>query len=259
MVKSKAQESVEGFGSGMSSSGQAAAEEAVRHFKESIGKGEHWYIALLGAIQLWTAPEEVYKGQHYKYLIADEAFDWLLLVERLCDSVDGLIPQEEEEQLLFETRAPLEVDPKEFKRLVGSAKYTALLNYWYGIDVEGALLDAVEESIHKERLARGMTKRRDVSNEACQRVYGASRTDLLKSFLAEREYADNGTLSAMELKEFIYWLFKYRVLKNDPARVASDTRRGIERLEAIARQRSVKSAMPYEDPDKVIDLTARFH
>ena len=61
----------------------------------------------------------------------------------------------------------------------------------------------------------------------------------------------------MDLKEFTYWLFKYRVLRNDPARVASDTRRGIERLESIARQRSVKSAVPYEDPEKIIDLTSR--
>ena len=257
MAKNKVKEDAQQFDSGMSSSGRAAAEEAVRHFRETIGNGEHWYVALLGAVQLWTAPEEVYKGQHYKYLIADEAFDWLLLAERLCDSIDGLIPQEEEERLLFETRAPLELTPEEFKRLVGSAKYTALLNYWYGIDVEGALLDAVEEGIHKERLARGMTKRRDVGNEACGRVYGASKTDLLKEFLTEKEYEDNGTLSAMDLKEFTYWLFKYRVLRNDPARVASDTRRGIERLESIARQRSVKSAVPYEDPEKIIDLTSR--
>ena len=257
MANSKVKDNTEHFGSGMSPSGLAAAEEAVRYIKELIGNREHWYVALLGAVQLWTAPEEVYKGQHYKYLIADEAFDWLLLAGRLCDSIDGLIPQEEEEQLLFETRAPLDLTSAEFKRLVGSAKYTGLLNYWYGIDVEGALLDAVEEGIHKERLARGMSKRQDVGNEACLRVYGASQRELLKVFLDEKEYEDNETLSAMELKEFTYWLFKYRVLKNDPARVASDTRRGIERLESIARQRSVKSAIPYEDPEKMIDLTAR--
>lgn len=242
----------------MSSSGQAAAQDSVTHLQEGIRSGKHWYIALLEAMEIWTAPEEIYKGQHYRYLISEEAFDWLLLAERLCDSVDGLIPEEEEERLLFEAKAPLELSASEFKKLIGSAKYRALLNYWYGVEVEGALLEAVEEDIHKERLATGLTRKRDVSDEACRRVYGASRKELLKAFRPEKNYKNKGTLSVTELKEFTYWLFKYRVMKNDPARMASDTKRGMEKLQAVARKRAVTMAIPYEDPDKIIDLTANF-
>ena len=242
---------------GMSASGRSAAEEAVGHLQESIRAGKHWYLALLEAMELWTAPDEIYKGQHYQYLIAEEAFDWLLLAERLCDALDGLVPQEEEEQLLFEAKAPMELSASEFKRLMGSAKYSALLNYWYGVEVEGALLGAVEEDIHKERMAVGFTKRRDVGDEACRRVYGASRKELLKAFRQEKDYQDSRALSVTELKEFTYWLFKHRVKGNDPARVASDTKRGLEQLQSVARRRPITSPVPYEDPDKIIDLTAR--
>jgi hypothetical protein len=35
------------------------------------------------------------------------------------------------------------------------------------------------------------------------------------------------------LKEFTYWLFKYRVHYWDPARVASDTRKAMLRLDVL--------------------------
>ena len=56
---------------------------AIEHLKEAVASGQHWYLALLEAIGLWTLSEEVYRGQLRRYLIAGEAFDWLLLVERL--------------------------------------------------------------------------------------------------------------------------------------------------------------------------------
>ena len=36
-----------------------------------------------------------------------------------------------------------------------------------------------------------------------------------------------------ELKEFTYWLFKRRIKIWDPARVASDTRKGLEKLQSL--------------------------
>ncbi|MFC2060490.1 hypothetical protein ACFLTZ_05315, partial [Chloroflexota bacterium] len=53
--------------------------EAIRHLVQAISEGKHWYIALLEAIGLWTAAEETHNGRTYHYLIASEAFDWLLL------------------------------------------------------------------------------------------------------------------------------------------------------------------------------------
>ena len=40
-------------------------------------------------------------------------------------------------------------------------------------------------------------------------------------------------LSLSELREFMYWLFKYRVRMCEPARVASDTRKALAQLSAM--------------------------
>ena len=224
-------------GSGMSEEGMLAADAAIAHLRESIEGGKHWYPALLEAIGMWAAPEEVYRGEPLCYLIAGEAFDWLLLARRLCSDADGLIPPGELEQLLKYGRPPIEIRDEEFKRMVGGPKHRALLNYWYGVEVEGALVEALKESIRKERTAAGMASKRDVSDLAFRRAYGGRRTELFEEFRKERKRASGERLTETEAKEFTYWLFKYRLEKHDKAKVASDTKRGLQYLNRTAAKR----------------------
>ncbi len=125
--------------------------EAIRHLKLAIAGGRPWHIALLEAIALWTCPEETYNEHRYCYLVEGEAFDWLLLAERLCEEIAEAIPEEELRDLLFFGRLPQEVSNDEFRELIGDAKYHAYLNYLYGITVEKFVLLAIEEEISKER------------------------------------------------------------------------------------------------------------
>ena len=62
-------------------------------------------------------------------------------------------------------------------------------------------------------------------------------------------------LHADELKEFTYWLFKYRLRWCPPPRVASDTTRGLERLRRLEalRRPAASTMMPLHD---VLDLRA---
>ncbi len=69
--------------------------EVIKYLEQAITSGKHWYIALLETIRLWGTVEETHNGRTYCYLIAGEAFDWLLLAERLCEAVDGLLPDDE--------------------------------------------------------------------------------------------------------------------------------------------------------------------
>ena len=223
--------------SGMSEEGTLAAEAAIAHLRESIEEGKHWYLSLLEAIGLWAAPEEVYRDEPLRYLIAGEAFDWLVLARRLCDSVNGLIPAKEMEQLLEQSKPPIEVSNDDFKRMVGGAKYRALLNFWYGVNVEGALVEALSQSIRKERTAAGLASKRDVSDLAFQRAYGSTRSVLLEEFGQGRESMVGKELSEAEAKEFTYWLFKYRLENHDKAKVASDTKRGLQYLNRIAQKK----------------------
>jgi len=204
--------------------------EAIRHLGQAITGGKHWYIALLEAIGLWAAAEEVHNGRTYCYLIDGEAFDWLLLAERLCETADGLLPDDEKNAFLLYSKPPLDLTAKQFKELIGCSKYNQYLNYFYGVIVEEALVLAVREEVRKERRTLGYNKEYDCDNEVYRRIYGATQAILLKRFRQEKHYPQLNSISLTELKEFTYWLFKYRLKQCDKARVASDTKRALHRL-----------------------------
>jgi hypothetical protein len=208
----------------------AGDDEAIRYLKQAVTSGKHWYIALLEAIGLWTKAEETHNGRTYRYLIAGEAFDWLLLAERLCEAVDGLLPNDDKIALLFYGKPPLNLTRERFKEVIGISKYRQYLNYFYGVTVEEALILAVQEEVRKERRTSGYSEGYDTVNEAYQQIYGAPKTVLLKQFRQEKGYPQLKSISLTELKEFTYWLFKYRLTQCDKAKVASDTKKALEQL-----------------------------
>ena len=203
--------------------------EAIRHLEQAILSGEHWYLALLEAIRLWAGSEETDNGRHYRYLIDGEALDWLLLAERLCEAVGDLVPEEEKLSLLFQGRPPVKLTKDKFKELIGAAKYRQYLNYFYGVTVEEALVLAVQGEVRKEWRASAYNEH-NLLNEVYQRIYGATRATLLKRFRRERGYPQLKSIGLTELREFTYWLFKYRLKNCDKARVASDTKKALEHL-----------------------------
>jgi hypothetical protein len=216
-----------------------AESEVIRRLRQDIAAGKHWYIALLEAVGRWQTAEEVVDGSSYRYLIAGEAFDWLLLAERLCREVNGWLPQDEKAALLFHNKPPLKLGTAEFKKLIGSRKYSQYLDYFYGISVEEALVQAVEDEIRKERRALGQDNEQYTDEEAHRRIYGETRQELLKCFRLEKKYPRSHRISLTELKEFTYWLFKYRLLHNDKARIASDTRKALQWLKSNTDSLSV--------------------
>ncbi|MBI2859001.1 MAG: hypothetical protein HYX90_07980 [Chloroflexi bacterium] len=209
--------------------------EAVRHLWRKLESGAPWHIALLEAIGLWCSPAELYHGRRYRYLIGDEAFDWLLLAERLLGEVKGLVPEEEANLLLFSGKLPGEITREQFRNAIGPVKSQAHLNYVYGVVVEEALLMAVEEEVQKERSIM-VFEGKDVTEEAFLRVYGATRKALLSRFQAEKGMPSSRSMTLAEVKEFTYWLFKYRLATTDPERVASDTRKALQQVERAGGQ-----------------------
>ena len=205
--------------------------EAIQHLKQAVAGGKHWYIALLEAIGLWGSPEEVHDGKSYRYLIDGEAFDWLLLAERLCCEIDSLIAEEEMIDLLFLGIPPVELSREEFGRLIGDAKYRAYLNYFYGVTVEEALVAVVEEDVYRERMSLATARGASTHNEAFRRVYGADMGTLLDTFRQDNGHPALDSITLAEAKEFTYWLFKYRLDNSDKARVASDTKKALQWLQ----------------------------
>lgn len=211
--------------------------EVIEQLRKSLEYGEDWPTALLKAIALWSVPEETYQDVHYNYFIGGEAFDWLLLAQRLFLEIDGLIPDDEKEALLFSGRFPASFDETQFKGLLGADKFRGYLNYFYGIIVEEALQYAAEREVHKRHLSNGIQYQDDFSEDAFMKIYRESQRTMLKLFRKRRGYADEPSISFAESKEFTYWLFNYRLKMLDKAKIASDTRKGLEQLQQITASR----------------------
>ncbi len=210
--------------------------EALEHLKAAVQAGTPWHLAVLEAIGLWTQPEEEHQGRRYKYLIGGEAFDWLALAERLCAELDGVIPAEEKERLLFSGQLPEPADPDQFRDSLGANKYRAYLNYWYGVVMEEALQLSVEEEVRKRRLALCYADSEDLVEDAFTILYGDTRAGLLDRFRKEARIPVRRRLSLADVKEFTYWVHKRRLEMWDPARVASDTKKGIRRLKRLQEE-----------------------
>ena len=206
--------------------------EALRYLEEAITGGRHWYLALLEAMGLWASAGEEYEGRSYRYLIDGEAFDWRQLAERMCAAVNGLLPQDEKEAFLFQGKLPLKLGAEEVKELIGDVKYRQYLNYFYGVTVEEFLFLAVQDEVYKERQVLGRNDVRQIAEEAFQRIYGEARTALLRRFRQERGCGASRSITLGELREYTYWLFKYRLKHCEKARVASDTKKALAYLKA---------------------------
>ncbi len=223
----------------------ASDREAILHLREAISTGKNWYVALLEAIGLWGSAEELHEGRYYRYLIGGEAFDWLTLAERLCQEVDGMLPENEKLDLLFAATPPIELPPGEFRNLIGDVKYRAYLNYLYGVVVEEALLSVVEEEVMKENGHLTLVLGLRIEQEAYRRIYDAEMADLLTQFRSQKSYVGGDSMTLTEKKEFTYWLFKYRVDHSEKAKVASDTRKALVWLQrqwtSSTKQKPIKT------------------
>ena len=230
--------------------------EILAQMRGAVLAGEPWFLALLTAMAAWRLPEETLSDRRYRYLIGGEAFDWLLLAERILDELADVIPAVEKDALLYHGRPPEEISSDEFRRAIGPAKYRAYLNYLYGITVEEALQLTFEEELEKERRAH-VSSGDNAEATIFQRIYGSTRDELLASFRAERGHGPCETISLDDLKEFTYWLFKYRLRTCAPPRVASDTTRGLERLARLEalRRPTASTLLPVRD---VLDLRASY-
>ncbi len=205
--------------------------EAVEHLWNSIDRDVDWPTALFEAMAMWTEAEETFDGRHFQFFIGGEAFDWLLLAERLLLEVDTLVPEADRDVLLFSGELPAGMDEDRIQSLLGVEKYRGYLNYYYGVTVEEALQLAVEQEVIKRYAAQGVRFGGDPSEEAFVKVYGAPRSELAVRFKHETTSTESDSMSFTEAKEFTYWLFKFRVEKSDKPKLASDTKKGLEQLD----------------------------
>jgi hypothetical protein len=96
---------------------------------------------------------------------------------------------------------------------------------------EESLISAVVNEVRKERRSLGSNKYADEVDRAYMRIYEADQQTLLDQFRKERKYRKKTTITLTEYKEFIYWLFKYRITHSEKSRVASDTKKALVHMQ----------------------------
>lgn len=216
---------------GLTLEGSVAPSSVIDSLSRAIDAGRPWHDALLEAVGAWSTPAEVIDGHELVYLLGGEAFDWLLLAERLLRQVADRVPEPELQRLLFEGVLPSQVSTAQFKAALGPDKYRAHLNYFYGVVVEESLWQDVERDVHKARGVKGM-HHRALDDEVAERLYRGTVPALVRSFRKEQG-SRSVRFTLADWKAFTYWLFKRRVGLWDSARTASDTRRGLRMLREL--------------------------
>jgi len=217
-------------------------------FRGDIQGGEDWIIALVDAMARWTAPEATHRGRRLRFFISGEAFDWPLLAQRLCAVANDLIPGNEREGLLLRGQLPDRLSPRTIgdlmKERLGVDKYRGYLNFHYGVTVEEALLHAVEGEVRKRNVSGGARYRTDETEEAFERLYGAPRDQLIAEFRADTGARLGKGMSLRQGRELTYWLFGYRVKHSDQAKMASDTKKGLDQMAKLAAQAQLRRRRP---------------
>ena len=209
---------------------EEAAAQAVQRWRLDVATGRPWADALLAAIGAWPLTRETCNGREFEYLIEGEAFDWLVLSERLLLEVRGAIPLDEAERLLFHGELPAHVSRAQFREALGGAKYRAHLNFFYGVVVEEALWHATERDVIKQRGGHGFAHASDVDDLVAERLYGRSFAALLRGYHRAQGRKVRVKHRLSDWKAFSYWCFRQRIAQSDHTRAASDTDKGLRTL-----------------------------
>ena len=218
-----------------------AVPDLLSQLRTAIVTGTPWQKALLETVGRWTMAEETLGGREYRYLIQGEAFDWLLLAERLCVGVNGAISTEDKERFLFSGGTLDSVDEEQFRDYLGPSKFRAYMNFRYGVVLEEALQLVAEEEVRKLHFSRSYSDNDELIEEAYVHLYQKPRLELIKVFQQETKKDRRRSLTLTDLNEFTYWLHKLRLKLWDPARVASDTRKAIRQADLLQKNHNARN------------------
>ncbi len=203
-----------------------------------VQSGTDWRREIVRSVGTWPLAHEKVDGLELSYLVGGEAFNWKKLAYRVGGAFPTLLPVESVQEWLMIPDPYGGLLEEEFARLLGTEKFRAHLNYHYGITVERALQVAVEREKCKQTTSRSLFLSDEVSESVFPELYSHSKEKLWREFIsAIGNVCDkSGFLSLDILDEFTYWLFKFRATVSDPARLASDTKKGLAELEKMVEQ-----------------------
>ena len=203
----------------------------IQELKSKIENGINWEKAVVDCISNWDIREEFYRGYKYKYWINNEAFDWMTLTERLGSAIKSYLNKKKYHELIFTGLLPNKSSYDYMKKVISKNKLSQMRNFYYGIIIEDLIYIQKSQQYLKNSLYA--TNKYDGYEE----IYGKNINLLFQQFAKNIKFTKQSKINLYTYKEFIYWLFKFRIQNTDKTKVASDTNLSIKLAKNILNEK----------------------
>ena len=203
----------------------------IQELKSKIENGINWEKAVVDCISDWDISEEFYRGYKYKYWINNEAFDWMTLTERLGSAIKSYLNKKKYHELIFTGLLPNKSSYEYMKKVISKNKLSQMRNFYYGIIIEDLIYIQKSQQYLKNSL-------NDINGyDGYEEIYGKNINLLFQQFAKNIKFTKQSTINLYTYKEFIYWLFKFRIQNTDKTKVASDTNLSIKLAKNILNEK----------------------
>ena len=110
-------------------------------------------------------------------------------------------------------------------------KLSQMRNFYYGIIIEDLIYVQKSQQYLKKSIYNTNTY------DGYEEIYGSNINLLFNQFAKNLKFIKKNTINLYTYKEFIYWLFKYRIRNSDKTKVASDTNLSIKLAKNILNEK----------------------
>ena len=117
------------------------------------------------------------------------------------------------------------------KKVISKNKLSQMRNFYYGI--------IIEDLIYIQKSQQYLKNSRYTTNEydGYEEIYGKNINLLFQQFAKITKFTNQTKINLYTYKEFIYWLFKFRIKNSDKTKVASDTNLSIKLAKNILNEK----------------------
>ena len=117
------------------------------------------------------------------------------------------------------------------KKVISKNKLSQMRNFYYGI--------IIEDLIYIQKSQQYLKNSIYATNEydGYEEIYGKNINLLFQQFAKNTKFTNQTKINLYTYKEFIYWLFKFRIKNSDKTKVASDTNLSIKLAKNILNEK----------------------
>ena len=117
------------------------------------------------------------------------------------------------------------------KKVISKNKLSQMRNFYYGI--------IIEDLIYIQKSQQYLKNSIYTTNEydGYEEIYGKNINLLFQQFAKITKFTNQTKINLYTYKEFIYWLFKFRIKNSDKTKVASDTNLSIKLAKNILNEK----------------------